>query len=300
MTRHPSLGALLVAAVFASSLACASKVENSSAAVDSGDSGALPVDASIDAATETTVDDADADTAAAYPAGPYGILLGQVFPDLEWDGYRDAAGDWTKLHMHDYYDPDGKLGIRGLLLDITSGDNSGWCGWCEEWSGNLAKWNGKIRERGGRLLEVLLGDSPVPSTVADQAMTDLWIKKRKLDFDVVVDRKRLSTTEDGKDLIKGIPRLVVIDTRTMKVAAIVVGLDGGVRYPCKDSTECCKVGGSRPGIDRQGSSGTGDPFCTTVDYVCSTTYASTCVNPEKRSPVPELETVLVANGAPAL
>lgn len=102
----------------------------------------------------------------------------------------------------------------------------------------------------------------------------------------------------GKLVSAGVPHLVVIDPRTMKVAAHVLGLDGGVRYPCKTSDDCCKVGGSRPGIDRQGSSGTGDPFCD-VDYVCSAEYASTCVHPDKHSPVPELEKVLQANGASA-
>ncbi len=60
----------------------------------------------------------DEDTAPplTYPVGPYGKTVGSVIPNLSWDGYRDGTGEWTKISLLDYYDPDGTRGIKALKI----------------------------------------------------------------------------------------------------------------------------------------------------------------------------------------
>ena len=62
------------------------------------------------------------DTAAPleYPAGPYGKAVGNVIPNLTWDGYRDGTGEWTKISLLDYYDPDGSRGIHAIKLGAAA------------------------------------------------------------------------------------------------------------------------------------------------------------------------------------
>jgi hypothetical protein len=49
--------------------------------------GALAVDAALAAA--------DLASPGAYPAGPYGVSVGDVLPDLPWVGYRDDDGSFA-------------------------------------------------------------------------------------------------------------------------------------------------------------------------------------------------------------
>lgn len=58
----------------------------------------------------------DSAPALAYPAGPYGKTVGAVMPNVTWEGYRDGTGEWTRISLLDYYDPDGSKGIRAIKL----------------------------------------------------------------------------------------------------------------------------------------------------------------------------------------
>lgn len=51
-----------------------------------------------------------------YPEGPYGKAVGNTIPNLSWDGYRDGAGEWGKISLLDYYDPDGTRGINAIKI----------------------------------------------------------------------------------------------------------------------------------------------------------------------------------------
>jgi len=55
-----------------------------------------------------------------YPPGPYGKAVGNVLPNLTWDGYRDGTGEWTKISLLDYYDPDGSRGIHAIKLGAAA------------------------------------------------------------------------------------------------------------------------------------------------------------------------------------
>lgn len=51
-----------------------------------------------------------------YPPGPYGKAVGAVLPNVTWEGYKDGTGEWTKLSLLDYYDPDGTRGINAIKI----------------------------------------------------------------------------------------------------------------------------------------------------------------------------------------
>jgi hypothetical protein len=66
-------------------------------------------------------------TKARYPEGPYGLKVGDVAPDLAWEGLRrgihafpssDAPPTWETIALHDYYDPTGEGGIRAIKIDV--------------------------------------------------------------------------------------------------------------------------------------------------------------------------------------
>jgi hypothetical protein len=83
-------------------------------------------DAAASVATDAAEDEASADVAIdvdvvpTYPAGPYGIALDQVFPNLEFDGYRAGKPPVVKLRVGDYYDPTGARGINGIHFTYTA------------------------------------------------------------------------------------------------------------------------------------------------------------------------------------
>lgn len=110
-----AIGAALIAALLAP-MGCSASKDGPGASTEDGgttdDSG-------------TTDDGGAVDTgpppAPEYPAGPYGKTVGQTAPNLCFDGYRDGVagkekGEWTKICLGDYYDPDGTRGIRAIRL----------------------------------------------------------------------------------------------------------------------------------------------------------------------------------------
>ena len=55
-----------------------------------------------------------------YPPGPYGKAVGSVIPNITWEGYRDGVGEWTKISLLDYYDPDGTRNIRAIKVGAAA------------------------------------------------------------------------------------------------------------------------------------------------------------------------------------
>ena len=41
-------------------------------------------------------------------------------PNITWDGYRDGTGEWTKISLLDYYDPDGSRGFRAIKIGAAA------------------------------------------------------------------------------------------------------------------------------------------------------------------------------------
>jgi len=88
-----------------------------------------------------------------YPSGPYGLKIGQVFPDVHVDGYPNGddldPSSWTSWSMLDLYDPLGERGITGIYVAVIHPN----CSPTEVDA--LAKWwTIDFRSRGARFLAI--------------------------------------------------------------------------------------------------------------------------------------------------
>lgn len=166
--------------------------------------------------------------ATGYPSGPYGLNVGQTFPNLSFQGYRDGTGAWTTLTMGDYYDPTGSRHVNGLYLDVSAS----WCGACRAEAGDLpAMYAGTYKARGGRFLTAMIQDSS--SSPATQSTVDEWKTTFSLNFDIVADGTESTLPKSGG---VGLPHNYVIDTRTMKVSKVIEGADpGATSIPALDA-----------------------------------------------------------------
>jgi len=149
-----------------------------------------------------------------YPEGPYGKTAGSVMSQLSWDGYRDGAGDWTKIDLIDYYDPDGSKGIKVILVEMSAL----WCGVCRSEAGRLAPiYDAEWKAKGARFITLIVqGNTKTPATEPD---VDSWIKTFKCTYDVVLDPSMSIAT--GGSI--GLPYNVIVDPRDMTIYKVVQG-----------------------------------------------------------------------------
>jgi len=182
--------------------------------------GAAPATQDTDTDTGTVEDTAPPpDTAPwlTYPDPPYGLKVGETFPNLAFKGYHDGTGDWTDITMQDYYDPDGSRGIYGIYLVVAAQ----WCPPCNEEANMLSRfWPEQYKMRGARFLTAMIQDSarnPATRTTVDQ-----WIKAHKINFDIVLDDEPQTLPTTGSI---GLPYNYVINPRDMKVFKIIQGVD---------------------------------------------------------------------------
>lgn len=249
-------------------VSCGARVES---ATSPHDAAAPAIDAPGEGAIDAPNEAAPVDTTPPYPDGPYGLKLGDTYPDFTFPGYRGGTGDWTTVSLHDDYDPDGSRGITGVFVTI----GSPWCGPCVTLAKYAQRWFvDDYAPRGAKFLHVLLEDkSNMP---ADRAAADAWVKAFGLTCDVGIDPRVTSMAKVGK-----IPHNLVIDPRTMRVVRVWDGINPNDFTECTDDVPCCTK-----------SSG----GCT-VDYACSLPI-QTCMNPGGRGPIDGLDLVMERNGAP--
>jgi hypothetical protein len=210
-----------------------------------------------------------------YPDGPYDLKKGAIFPNATLPGYRDGKGEWVEISMLDYYDPDGSRGITGLQIDVE-------CQWCppsNTLADEMAHWFPLGYEpRGGRLLTVLTED--ITHKPATRTTIDQWIAKHHTDYDIILDDKSTLLPKTGS---VGLPYRYTIDPRTMRIVAIMQGIDPGITTPCAKNADCCKTITS--------------PDVCTVDYWCSASW-TTCLTESASGPIPQLDALMLKNGAP--
>ena len=161
--------------------------------------------------TETGVTEMDTATqpaALTYPDGPYGLARGNVFPNLQFEGYRDGKGAWTTLHMLDYYDPDGSRGINAIYITVSAE----WCPVCKEDAKVLPSWyESHYKPRGARFITSIL--ETADRSPATKAAVDAWVSAYAPNFDIVAD----PDAETFPDAFKALPVNFEIDPRTMVV-----------------------------------------------------------------------------------
>jgi hypothetical protein len=161
--------------------------------------------------TETDAAEADTSTQAApltYPDGPYGLAKGNVFPNLQFKGYREGKGAWTDIQMLDYYDPDGSRGINAIYITVSAE----WCPVCKEDAKTLPDWyESHYKPRGARFITSIL--ETFDRKPATQAAVDAWVSAYAPNFDIIAD-------PDAETFPKSFTALPVnfeIDPRTMRV-----------------------------------------------------------------------------------
>ena len=99
------------------SLGCAAGAEDPPMTTAAGETGTDEDGAPID---DTGAVEEDTAPPLEYPAGPYGKAVGSVMPNIAWEGYRDGTGEWTKITLLDYFDPDGSRGIRAIKIGAAA------------------------------------------------------------------------------------------------------------------------------------------------------------------------------------
>lgn len=154
-----------------------------------------------------------------YPAGPFGLKPGQVFPNLTLHGYRDGTGAWTAITLKDYFDPDGSRGINGIYLTVSAP----WCAGCVAEARSFpALYRDKYRAKGARLITALVQDGA--SKPASQKTVDSWIATYGIDYDVVADPELTTVRMDASSSGSlALPYNYVIDPRTMRITQINAG-----------------------------------------------------------------------------
>jgi hypothetical protein len=165
--------------------------------------GGAPIDSGFDAALP--------DTAPPCPAGPYGLKVGDTFPNMTLEGYRDGVGEWTKLQVCDYYDPDGKRGVNAILINASAA----WCTPCNSLARLFPKLEARFGWRGAKLVELLVdGFKTEP---ASEATIEAWQKTYALPIDTLIDPDQEYLDHDTPDF--GFPTQWYVDPRTMLVVS---------------------------------------------------------------------------------
>ena len=184
-------------------LGCASASSSSSAGPD---------------AQEASVawDEPDTSPPLDYPAGPYGMKVGQTFADFELDGYRDGR-TFTRLRLRDLYDPLGEKGITAIYLSI----GAGWCPSCRGEASSLPAAYPRYREKGARFFSVLIEDAS--HKPASRSSLDAWISEYKTNYDLVADPSFASIPNASSGGSIALPYDMAIDPRTMRVTYVKSG-----------------------------------------------------------------------------
>lgn len=109
------MGITVLAASLAS-FGCAAGAEDAPTTTATGEETGATTDEDSDVPAEDTGATEDTAPPLEYPPGPYGKAVGAVLPNVTWEGYKDGTGEWTKLSLLDYYDPDGTRGINAIKI----------------------------------------------------------------------------------------------------------------------------------------------------------------------------------------
>jgi hypothetical protein len=169
----------------------------------------------------------------AYPAGPYGVGIGSVMPNLQFVGVQNTTDQSQKafhfIQLADFYNPTGNdtypegspYGAGNakptvLLIDVASV----WCGPCNYEAQNIlpAKYK-TYAPRGGEFL-LQLADGPTPGIPATTTNLLNWAKKYKVEHPASIDpANKLEPYWDAD----AYPENFIIDTKTMKIVRRLAG-----------------------------------------------------------------------------
>jgi hypothetical protein len=177
--------------------------------------------------TSTGTGTATGTASEAYPAGPYGLQMGDTMADFAFMGYRDATGPYTQIQLSDYYDPDGTRGIRALY--VTLGEVL--CGACVGEAPHINDWKTQWGPYGTQFLSALwgggaeVGNNAWTGGPATQATLDGWIAQYKITYTMVIDP---TFQLGGGTEPQSNPNGYLVDPRTMKIVQYYMGAPGSL------------------------------------------------------------------------
>lgn len=161
---------------------------------------------------------------AAYPAGPYGSEIGSTVQNLEFLGWQNpaAAGfdpsKFKPIRLSDYYNPDGTKPAKALMINVSAR-------WCVVCKGEYADFRASsryesLKAKGVEFVGVLFEDAnQEPAKPAD---VQWWAQTYQVEFPFLIDPGFKMGAYFSADAT---PLNMVVDTRTMKITAKVLGYD---------------------------------------------------------------------------
>lgn len=212
-------------------LACSSSDPNQGADFDHGTGGAS---SGTGGASSGGSGGAGTQT-APYPDGPFGYKMGSIIgPDQTFEGWDNPvkagfdANNFQKIHLSDFYDPDGSKGIKLIMLNVSAR----WCTVCQseylqmEQDGTAAKYKAKGVQFFGVIFEDL---NQAPAKPDDLVK---WTKAYQVSFPMVLDPSFWFGHFFTADAT---PMNLVIDASNMKIVGQVLGGDTTTLYNTIDS-----------------------------------------------------------------
>lgn len=205
-------------------LGCSSSKANQGAAFDNG-AGGVGSGGSNGGTTQS----------APYPAGPYGYKIGSIIgPNQCFYGLKDpkAAGynvsNLQKICLSDFYDPDGKNGIKLIMLNVSAR----WCTVCQGEYLSMEQTNKAqtYKAEGVQFFGVLFED--LQQNPAQPVDLQLWTKDYQVQFPMVLDPAFWFGHFFTADAT---PMNLVINAKTMKITGQVLGGDTTTLYNTIDT-----------------------------------------------------------------
>lgn len=174
-----------------------------------------------------------ADPGSPYPAGPYGVAVGQIIPNFEFVGYvnpESSTAEEGPIELAAFWNPTGEdrfpeesiFGAGELkptvLVIVVS---AVWCGPCQYESAEILPGeHAKYAPRGAQFL-LQLADGPSAGSPAELSHLKSWTTKYETGFPAVVDPKyQLGSLFPSS----AFPANILVDTRTMEIIDVVTGI----------------------------------------------------------------------------
>jgi hypothetical protein len=156
---------------------------------------------------------------SVYPAGPYGLAVGEVVQNFKFSGIRNpkeanySAASPEVIAFSDYFNPGGDTAKPRFLVVTAS---ARWCTFCKQEAQLSMKadhypyW----REKGVEFL-VTLFDNETPGSPADFQDLEIWTKSYKLEYPSALDPNPPKLGVFFQ--LDAAPFNMILDLKTMKI-----------------------------------------------------------------------------------
>jgi len=161
----------------------------------------------------------------AYPAGPYGTTRGATIENLSFSGWRhpDAAGyDPAKfeiVRLSDFYDPDGRTGVKILAINASAV----WCSVCRSEYENMHTNDiyGTLRPKGLEILGTLFEDNAFYPAQPKDLKNWGALARHAVQFPLGLDPGFKLGAYFASDAT---PLNMLVDVRTMTIVQVTMGI----------------------------------------------------------------------------